>query len=134
MNINRQMKFRTAATVVLLAIIALVYMLGGKVSASISGGKLTARALLFSESVALTDIQSAELVTDFDPGLRKFGMELLSGRSGTYENESLGEYRLAAAKDAPVYLVVRHCGGTLVIGLNDEAQARALYKRIGAGK
>ena len=75
------------------------------------------------------DIDSVELIDEFDKGVRLVGFSSAKFSVGTFQNDKLGSYTLYAYTDAEQILLIRVDGEVLCIGLSGDDTAE-LYERI----
>ncbi len=82
--------------------------------------------------VDYADIDTAEYRKDFDVGIRTNGFSSPRLSMGIFQNEEFGSYTLYAYTGAKEYVVLTSNGKTLVIGMDDAQQTKAIYDTISA--
>ncbi len=90
---------------------------------------------LQNETIAfpLTDVESVEFhvgLSDFDQGTMQSGAESSSCYSGTYLNDSFGEYQLHVNLKVNCYVIVHYTDGILVFNTDTADNTEALYKNL----
>ena len=121
-------------TVVVLLAVASLFIFG---SASGIRAELTETALhvkgpMFEETVALSDIDSAELQQDVAYGSRTWGADFVSVKTGNFQNTAFGSYRCAVYSGPQSCIVVRHTGGTLVFNLKTDGETQTFFHQLQA--
>lgn len=121
-------------TVVVLLAVAALFIFG---SASGIRAELTETALhvkgpMFEETVALSDIDSAELQQDVAYGSRTWGADFVSVKTGNFQNTAFGSYRCAVYSGPQSCIVVRHTGGTLVFNLKTDGETQTFFHQLQA--
>lgn len=117
------------AAVLLLGVAVL--MVTGDITTQCGDTSLSIKATYWPDAVvAYTEVNSVAYRTDLDVGVRTngFGSPRLS--MGTFRNDAFGSYTLYAYTGAKEYVVLTSDGETLVIGLRDAADTRALYETL----
>lgn len=81
----------------------------------------------------LTDIESVEYHDDFasfDRGTMQSGSDSSSCYSGTYVNDTFGEYQLHANMKVDCYIVIHYTGGILVFNNPTVEETEELYNNL----
>lgn len=119
------------AIAVLLAVAALfIFGSASGIHAELTGGALHVRGPVFEESVALSNITSTELQQDVAYGLRTWGADFVSLKTGNFQNTAFGAYRCAVYSKPRSCIVVRHSGGTLVFNLKTDEDTQAFFQQL----
>ncbi|NCC07539.1 MAG: hypothetical protein EOM30_05725 [Clostridia bacterium] len=120
-------------TAVIFAAVA-VFLLAGNlmgVSAAVSGDELTVKAMLFSESVKYSDIESAEIQSGISYGTRTFGSDFLGVKSGNFSNATFSNYKCAvysSQKNAAV--ITKKDGSRLVFNVKDADELENIVSAV----
>ena len=80
--------------------------------------------------VNYSDIDTIEYRKDLDVGVRTNGFGSTRLSMGIFQNEEFGSYILYAYTGAKAFIVLTSDGETLVIGMKDAEDTRALYDTI----
>ena len=108
-----------------------ILMFTGDVTATAGIDELKIEAT-YSESsvVKYSDIISVELCEDLDIGARQVGFGSAKLSLGIFKSDALGIYTLYSYNSADAHVVIKTSEATLVIGLESEAETKALYEDI----
>ena len=117
--------------VVILLIGVGILMFTGNVEYSLGDDALTVEATYYeSSTVKYADIDSVELCEDLDIGARQMGFASAKLSLGIFKNDELGTYTLYSYNGADAHVVIKSGDKTLVIGLENEDEARLLCKAL----
>lgn len=120
----------TAVVTVLLIGVG-VLMFTGDVEYSLGEDALTVEATYYEGStVKYADIDSVELCEDLNIGTRQMGFGSAKLSLGIFKSDDLGTYTLYSYNGADAHVVIRSGERTLVIGLENEDEARLLYNML----
>ena len=133
---NRQMLYGLLAitgiiTVVILIIVLLVAPAGG-VTAELQDEGLHVDAPMVNEFIPYGDIDSAVLWEDLDTGRRVGGFGGTHIRSGNFQNEEFGRYKLASNNAVPLHIAVYHSGGVLAFNLETVVATQEMFDQLEA--
>ena len=117
--------------VVILLIGVGILMFTGNVEYSLGDDALTVEATYYEGStVKYADIDSVELCEDLDIGARQMGFASAKLSLGIFKSDDLGTYTLYSHSGADAHVVIRSGDKTLVIGLENEDEARLLCNML----
>ena len=120
----------TAIVTVLLLGVGIL-MFTGNVEYSLGDDALTVEATYYeSSTVKYADIDSVELCEDLDIGARQMGFASARLSLGIFKSDDLGTYTLYSYSGADAHVVIKSGDKTLVIGLENEDEARLLCKAL----
>ena len=120
----------TAVVTVLLIGVG-VLMFTGDVKATLGENALVIEATYYDDLTLTYDkIDSVELCEDFDIGARQMGFGSAKLSLGIFKSDALGTYTLYSYNGADAHVVIRSGERTLVIGLENEDEARLLYNML----
>ena len=120
----------TAVVTVLLIGVGIL-MFTGNVEYSLGDDALTVEATYYeSSTVKYADIDSVELCEDLDIGARQMGFASAKLSLGIFKSDALGTYTLYSHSGADAHVVIKSGDKTLVIGLENEDEARLLCKAL----
>ena len=124
----------TIVTIIVLIVVAAVFLYGGAsgIRAELTEGALHVKGPMFEETVALSDIDSAELQQDVAYGSRTWGADFVSVKTGNFQNTAFGSYRCAVYSGPQSCIVVRHTGGTLVFNLKTDGETQTFFHQLQA--
>lgn len=127
---NGSAVLRTALTILAIALVGAVLLLG-RVSARLENGVLyLSDGTLSREAIACSDVTAVEWRDSLERGSRVFGVGSLRLSSGRYSNREFGPYTLYVWNAVPACVVVRHSGGVAVFNADTPEAARALYQNL----
>ena len=108
-----------------------ILMFTGNVEYSLGDDALTVEATYYeSSTVKYADIDSVELCEDLDIGARQMGFASAKLSLGIFKSDALGTYTLYSYNGADAHVVIKSGDKTLVIGLENEDEARLLCKAL----
>jgi hypothetical protein len=117
-DFNRKRKIALLITLGILLIVTLYSYFNVKNDFSLAANKdsvtLTAPSGTSSIKVFYKDIQSIEIVEDFEPGTCISGEETSKYAYGTWKNDLLGEYTLMITKEITHCVIVKTMSQTIV--------------------
>jgi uncharacterized membrane protein len=117
--------------VVILLIGVGILMFTGNVEYSLGDDALTVEATYYeSSTVKYADIDSVELCEDLDIGAIQMGFASARLSLGIFKSDDLGTYTLYSYNNADAHVVIKTSKATLVIGLENEDEARLLCKAL----
>ena len=120
----------TAVVTVLLIGVGIL-MFTGNVEYSLGDDALTVEATYYeSSTVKYADIDSVELCEDLDIGARQMGFGSAKLSLGIFKSDEFGTYTLYSYSGADAHVVIKSGDKTLVIGLENEDEARLLCKAL----
>ena len=120
----------TAIVTVLLIGVGIL-MFTGNVEYSLGDDALTVEATYYEGStVKYADIDSVELCEDLDIGARQMGFASARLSLGIFKSDDLGTYTLYSYNGADAHVVIKSGDKTLVIGLENEDEARLLCNML----
>ena len=120
----------TAVVTVLLIGVGIL-MFTGNVEYSLGDDALTVEATYYeSSTVKYADIDSVELCEDLDIGARQMGFASARLSLGIFKSDTLGSYTLYSYSGADAHVVIKSGDKTLVIGLENEDEARLLCNML----
>ena len=108
-----------------------ILMFTGNITATAGIDDLKIEAT-YSESsvVKYSDIISVELCEDLDIGARQVGFGSAKLSLGIFKSNTLGIYTLYSYNSADAHVVIKTSEATLVIGLENEDETKALYEKV----
>lgn len=119
------------AIAVLLAVAALfIFGSASGIHAELTETALHVKGPMFEETIALSDIDSAELQQDVAYGSRTWGADFVSLKTGNFQNAAFGSYRCAVYSGPQSCIVVQHAGGTLVFNLKTDEDTQAFFQQL----
>ena len=108
-----------------------ILMFTGNVEYSLGDDALTVEATYYeSSTVKYADIDSVELCEDLDIGARQMGFGSAKLSLGIFKSDDLGTYTLYSYNNADAHVVIKSGDKILVIGLENEDEARLLCKAL----
>lgn len=108
-----------------------ILMFTGDVKATLGDDALVIEATYYDDLTLTYDkIDSVELCEDFDIGARQMGFGSARLSLGIFKSDALGTYTLYSYNGADAHVVIRSGERTLVIGLENEDEARLLYNML----
>ena len=108
-----------------------ILMFTGDVKATLGDDALVIEATYYDDlSLEYDKIDSVELCEDFDIGARQMGFGSAKLSLGIFKSDALGTYTLYSYNGADAHVVIRSGERTLVIGLENEDEARLLYNML----
>ncbi len=128
-----QRKWGKISTIMLALTVALVMiiLLSGNIRYVIENNSLKIKATYYTDiTVNLKDIDSIELISEFDKGTRTngFGSPRLS--LGTFENNELGTYTLYSYTETDRAIVLKDGESILVLTAENNAETEKLYNNL----
>ena len=108
-----------------------ILMFTGNITATAGIDDLKIEAT-YSESsvVKYSDIISVKLCEDLDIGARHVGFGSAKLSLGIFKSNTLGIYTLYSYNSADAHVVIKTSEATLVIGLENEDETKALYEKV----
>jgi hypothetical protein len=120
----------TAIVTVLLIGVGIL-MFTGNVEYSLGDDALTVEATYYeSSTVKYAEIDSVELCEDLCIGARQMGFASARLLLGIFKSDDLGTYTLYSYNNADTHVVIKSGDKILVIGLENEDEARLLCKAL----
>lgn len=120
----------TAIVTVLLIGVGIL-MFTGNVEYSLGDDALTVEATYYeSSTVKYADIDSVELCEDLNIGARQMGFASAKLSLGIFKSDALGTYTLYSYNNADAHVVIKSGDKILVIGLENEDEARLLCNML----
>ena len=108
-----------------------ILMFTGNVEYSLGDDALKIEATYYeSSTVKYADIDSVELCEDLDIGARQMGFGSAKLSLGIFKSDDLGTYTLYSYSGADTHVVIKSGDKILVIGLENEDEARLLCKAL----
>ena len=108
-----------------------ILMFTGDVKATAGENALEIEATYYDDLTLTYDkIDSVELCEDFDIGARQMGFGSAKLSLGIFKSNTLGTYTLYSYNGADAHVVIKSGDKTLVIGLENEDEARLLCKAL----
>ena len=108
-----------------------ILMFTGDVTATVGENALVIEATYYDDLTLTYDkIDSVELCEDLDIGARQMGFGSAKLSLGIFKSDALGTYTLYSYNGADAHVVIRSGERTLVIGLENEDEARLLYNML----
>lgn len=122
---------KTAFTVIILLVVA-VLLFSGKTDAVFGEDGLTLSATLTgSKTVAYSEIKQVSLRDGLDTGRRAFGFGGLTLTAGAFENTEFGGYSLYAYAKVKTYVVLQTADGSVIVfNRPSEADTKAAYEAL----
>lgn len=80
--------------------------------------------------IAYEDVTAIELREDFDYGTLIDGVDEKKEKSGVWENEELGQYRLCVNAGIPSCIILHTESGSLVINYESDRSTQSLYEAM----
>lgn len=103
----------------------------GGITVELTEDSVSVDAPMADFSIDYSDIDTVELVDDFERGSRKSGYSDTRISSGTYNNQSLGTYKLAAYDACGSCIVIRTVSGSaFAFNQSDVSDTEKLYGDI----
>lgn len=100
---------------------------------SIGDDGVVIKAPFVDLSIPFSSIQSTDMVTGFEPGIRIFGYSLLKRGSGSFTNEMLGNYTFAGTTAVNRMIVIRSSNkriGIVAFNLPSENATQEFFDKI----
>lgn len=108
-----------------------ILMFTGDVKATAGENALVIEATYYDDLTLTYDkIDSVELCEDLNIGARQMGFGSARLSLGIFKSDALGTYTLYSYNGADAHVVIRSGERTLVIGLENEDEARLLYNML----
>lgn len=115
----------------LLLIFELMYAEAGPPKADLTGRTLRIRAFFYSDSVAMSEIQSVSLEQNIPYiRIRTNGFSFGSILRGHFRLDELGDGQLYINQYQVPYVVVRKRNGYIIINFKDPERTRRLYRDL----
>lgn len=123
---------RISAVIVPIILIGVaILMFTGDIEVSCEDTSFKINATYWTDiEVNYTDVDVVEYRNDFDVGVRTNGFGSTRLSMGIFENEEFGSYTLYAYTGAKEFVVLTSEGKTLVIGMRDTNDTKAIYDAI----
>lgn len=131
---SRKLNIISFAVIIIFFIVYSMFFQTGSITAAMDDQSIGV-VTLQDETIAflLSDIESVEFhigLSDFERGTMQSGAESSSCYSGTYINDSLGEYQLHVNLKVNCYVIVHYTDGILVFNTDTADNTEALYKNL----
>ncbi len=121
----------SAVAVPIILIGVAILMFTGDIEVKCEDTTLKISATYYTDiEVEYSEIDTAEYRKDFDVGIRTNGFGSARLSMGIFENEEFGSYTLYAYTDAKEFIVISSEGKTLVVGMRDTDELKAIYGTI----
>jgi len=120
------------SAVILVGVVYVVFFYGD-VSAEISSDeeRLMVSAPMVDVTIEIDNITSVEYRTEFRAGSRTSGFGTPVVNSGSFRNDELGDYTLAALANVNAFILVKHTSGKdLVFNVGSVDETHAFYDRL----
>ena len=107
------------------------FMFTGNITVEYGDGGFKIEADYFEDlTVGYDEVDSVELVEDFDRGTRVYGFGGSKLLMGTFESDTYGKYTLYAYTKCDYGVVVRSGEKTLIITGKDKAETEKIYEKL----